>query len=580
MISKPTYDGRRWTTQAFIKKIASDTKNRPDLRYAFVLGAGASVQSGIRGASDLAFEWVQELHARHCTDDRTVEEWATPETLGILGLTITDLAASYSAIYDRRFESDPAEGFAVLEREMEGKSPSIGYSVLAEILATTNHNVVVTTNFDNLVADGMATYTDKLPLVCGHEALAEYAQPLHRRPIVAKVHRDLLLGPYSSVKRTARLADNWGLALQHLFRHYTPVFIGYGGNDGSLMGYLEALDVDSLPSPPFWCYYAPAGAPTGRIENWIAENKGGLVPIDGFDQLMMFLGHELEYTPNKDRYLLDVAEARAQRYAEDRDALDPSSWLSWSVRAEQSETVSGAIKIYQQGIRWHIDNPKLVDRFCRYLLERSLYREAESQYRVALKKFPNRENFLDGLATALHRLGKYVEAESIWRKSLEIAPGLIAKANVGLGLNDLHKFAEAEPLLRVARSAGAYRTPGRVLSSLAVAQAHLDQARSARRNARRAEELAPDDGVTLFRVALAFAALRDDERASEVLTRARALEPAVAVWELNWDVLQQLSKAHPAAKKRKRQQPTPVFAVVEGAIAGMASKQSVSTEAS
>ena len=60
---------------------------------------------------------------------------------------------------------------------MERAEPSFGYSVLAKILAETRHRVVITTNFDNLVADALSLYTSKHPLVCGHESLSIFAKP-------------------------------------------------------------------------------------------------------------------------------------------------------------------------------------------------------------------------------------------------------------------------------------------------------------------------------------------------------------------------------------------------------------------
>ena len=48
---------------------------------------------------------------------------------------------------------------------MTDKEPSFGYSVLAQILAGTRHNVVITTNFDNLVVDALSFYCRaRLPL--------------------------------------------------------------------------------------------------------------------------------------------------------------------------------------------------------------------------------------------------------------------------------------------------------------------------------------------------------------------------------------------------------------------------------
>ena len=68
---------------------------------------------------------------------------------------MNDLAKDYSAIFDETFKISKKDGFAFLEKEMEGKEPSCGYSVLAQILAKNQHNIVITTNFDSIVEDAL-----------------------------------------------------------------------------------------------------------------------------------------------------------------------------------------------------------------------------------------------------------------------------------------------------------------------------------------------------------------------------------------------------------------------------------------
>jgi len=97
-------------------------------------------------------------------------------------------------LYRARFGRDAEEGFAYLESLMTGRSPSFGYSLLAHILASTRHRVVITTNFDNLVSDALFVYSGATPLVCGHESLVPFARAHVRRPLIVKLHRDLLLG--------------------------------------------------------------------------------------------------------------------------------------------------------------------------------------------------------------------------------------------------------------------------------------------------------------------------------------------------------------------------------------------------
>ena len=69
-----------------------------------------------------------------------------------------------------------------------------------------------------------------------------YIRAALRRPLVAKIHRDLLLNPLSEPGEIDKLSDGWDRALKLILNSYTPIVIGYGGNDGSLMGLMGFLN--------------------------------------------------------------------------------------------------------------------------------------------------------------------------------------------------------------------------------------------------------------------------------------------------------------------------------------------------
>ena len=129
-------------------------RSMKDRQFAFILGAGASFTSGVPTGHHLAQRWLRDLHLRECVDQRPLQDWVASCGIGNSNGTLTwDAAADhYPLVFERRFDGDREAGYAELEAAMEGKSPSLGYSLLAEIIQHTRHRVVVTTNFDNLVA--------------------------------------------------------------------------------------------------------------------------------------------------------------------------------------------------------------------------------------------------------------------------------------------------------------------------------------------------------------------------------------------------------------------------------------------
>lgn len=235
---------QQWTLYGFVEHFSFVHEKMGDHKYVWVLGAGASKSSGIPLGSQLVDRWLEELYTRECTDRAIIPEvkdWATPENLGkdiFRQFKWDERASFYPQIFQRRFRQYPKEGYAYLEDVMSAKDPSPGYSILAAATLTGQvprpnhappHNVVITTNFDNLVGDALSIYTDTFPMICGHESLAGFAQVSLTRPLICKIHRDLLFAPQNDPRSLKRLKDAWGIALTALFEHCTPLFIGYGG---------------------------------------------------------------------------------------------------------------------------------------------------------------------------------------------------------------------------------------------------------------------------------------------------------------------------------------------------------------
>jgi len=91
------------------------------------------------------------------------------------------------------------------------------------------HNVVITTNFRTSGGDACRSIRT-LFANRGHESLAGFAGVSLTRPLICKIHRDLLFARRMT-PQLETIERCWGIALTKLFEHYTPVFIGYGGND-------------------------------------------------------------------------------------------------------------------------------------------------------------------------------------------------------------------------------------------------------------------------------------------------------------------------------------------------------------
>ena len=406
---------------------------REDRKYCFIIGSGASKQSGIKTGGELVEQWIKKLDRDYGEDE--VIAW-----MADANIQSDNLAPHYSTIYSKRFELDPKEGYYELEKLMEGKEPSCGYSVLAQVLANTQHNIVISTNFDSLMEDAMFIYTNKRPLVCGHESLTGFIKPIQTRPLIAKIHRDVLLGPKSSVQETELLETNWEKALSNIFKLYTPIVIGYGGNDGSLMGFLGK--VDAIEGGIFWCYWAPGGLPDERIQNLVAKHSGYLIPVEGFDEMMVQLSSTLGYEL-LDKKIITIAGNRADNYRkqiekiqksklsdETSKALDKTikdseqDWWIVGLKASKTKNADKKQQIYLEGLKKYPKSHELMAGYADFLSDvRKDHDSAEKYYKKALELSPDDSWVVGSYADFLSGVRKdHDNAEKYYKKALELSP--------------------------------------------------------------------------------------------------------------------------------------------------------------
>ena len=445
--------------------------NQENGRFCFILGSGASVESGIPDGKKLEMDWMNCLMGKNDDPDEPggteaytperVQEWAN-----VLHLTYSfdDLKSAwedaianhettlpseyYFDIYRLRFFPDPPKGFRYLEQIMEKSEPSIGYHTLA-LLMTKNdslNNLLITTNFDSLAEDAITSYTDKRPLVIAHESLAGYMDVETSRPIIAKVHRGLFYEPFNTTEETNKLDDKWKPALLQAFRHYAPIVIGYAGGDQSLMSFLEEPGTE-MKHGFYWCIRGTK-EPDERIKKLVKDKKGCFVRIDGFDQLMMKLGSELygdETTPTETGKLLEKqAKQRFEKYNKQWDELDEKTKDDPSLADAMDPLKEEEQKKAQEREK---NNTMTFWDYFRQGKEASHkgdYPRAVEAYTEAIKLWPESDAAYNNRGNALNNLRRYEEALQDFNRAIELNPkNDAAYNNRGYALNDLGHYEEA-----------------------------------------------------------------------------------------------------------------------------------------
>ncbi len=450
MTEKPK-ETQEITLKQFIRHFTEDTKGMQEEKFCFILGAGASKSSGIPTGEEFAKKWLTKIEEDLGSPE--FEQWLKNEKIDA-----DNCASYYPLIFSKRFIKKKA-GYGDLELEMLKAEPSLGYSFLAEIMAQGKHNIVITTNFDSLMEDALFIFTSNKPLIIGHSSLANFINTQSKRPQIIKVHHDLLLSPRNTETDTKEMDAALKKGLQEIFKYYTPVVIGYGGNDGGFMDILKG----SLDGEIFWCYVGDE-LPKAEIQELVADKQGFFVPIDDFDQLMFLIGDRMGLGPLHER-MEAVAQKRRTEYRRQfenmigkvgssdkddpmqkalKDMIDRvgDSWWACELLARQATNSDDKEKIYQEGLGKFPKSYELMSNYAIFLSDiRKDYDEAESYYKQVLKLDPDSANNNGNYAIFLSEIRKdYDKAERYYQKALELDPeDANVNGNYAIFLSEIRK---------------------------------------------------------------------------------------------------------------------------------------------
>ncbi len=323
---------------------------------------------------------------------------------------------------------------------------------MARFLATTENNLVITTNFDSLIEDALFIYTGKRPIVASHESLAEYVDISTKRPIIAKLHRGLFFHPLNKSDELKELSGQWKKVLQTVFRIFTPIVIGYGGGDRTLMEFLKDRTVEL--NGIYWCYVG--AEPNEDILKLVEDQKGYFVPIAGFDEMMLMLGNLFRYESPNQR-IMEVAKERAERYDKEFD--------EFSKKVEEITEPTKAEKVVKKSLEDYADKEKAallelikkepsVENYYRlgnYERINGNYSDAVEYYTKAIELNPDYEAAYNCRGVAYWGLKNYKDSIQDYSKCIELDPqNYITYYNQGISYADLSKIEEKKENLKKA----------------------------------------------------------------------------------------------------------------------------------
>ena len=389
------------TTKHLIRLIV--TRNGKVPNFSILLGAGASETSGVKTARKMITDWRHQLFQDSGVDVE-YNEWLNNQCWHYSD-------DEYSILFEKIFDR-PVQRRVYIEECIRGAHPSWGYVYLADLLANRFFNVVLTTNFDDLMNEACHLYSDGLrPIVAAHDSTIQNIRISSERPKIIKLHGDFLYDDIkNTVSETDALADNTSHKLNQFAKEYGLVVLGYSGRDQSVMNTLEKLlqEENNYRQGIYWCIH-PEETISNRLCSFLEQDRVYPVTIDrfGFDGFVADLHNDAALKPPR---------AIVSPYEMVKDRLD---FFVGNMDFFKSHAVIGShIKMLQRGIAPSVD---------------------ESAARISVSIAPQH------LAILFSSQGRFREAIPYWAELYKQDP---ADLNVAVGYaNALDQGGEKAKLL-------------------------------------------------------------------------------------------------------------------------------------
>ena len=197
--------------------------------FVLFLGAGASASSKVPTASKLISEWREKFSATYPEHD-------------LNKLPFYNTSDEYSKLFEILYDQQ-SQRREFIESKINEATPSMGYVYLVNLIRNGVFNTTFTTNFDDLLNEACYQFSSDLrPIVCAHDSSIKYVRITSKRPKIVKLHGDFL---FDNIKNTVReletLEDNMKNKLRQFASEFGFVFLGYSGNDRSVMDVVNTL---------------------------------------------------------------------------------------------------------------------------------------------------------------------------------------------------------------------------------------------------------------------------------------------------------------------------------------------------
>ncbi len=325
-----------------IKDLANYIKiksgNSPN--YSLFLGAGASVTSGINSGAQLVDEWRKEIYEMLSgtlySDVKVAKAYLIDKESAWY-----DPSNEYSSLFQKKFDL-PSQRRRFVERQVDSKLPSIGYSYMVSLFQSGYFDTVFTTNFDDLINEAFYQFSRERPTLCAHDSSIKSVSVNSSRPKIIKVHGDYLFDSIkSTLNETESLETNTREKLIEFTKKYGLIFIGYAGNDRSIIDVINYLlrQDEFLGNGIYWCFRKDDEI-NPDLHKILKKEKVYYIEIDGFDEALA----EIHYHINGEGLSLEAnfkstkRESMITNFIEDSFHLSNNKYIAQDITKLQTHT--------------------------------------------------------------------------------------------------------------------------------------------------------------------------------------------------------------------------------------------------
>lgn len=279
---------------AFLRAV----KQNSDTNHVVLLGAGASISSGIQSAADCIWEWKRDIFLtqnphlpreykeyKSETVQRSIQAWLDNQA----GFPKEGAPEEYSFYAQKAYPIDDVRR-KYFENICRNKTPHTGYMILSLLSKAQMVRSVFTTNFDGLV-EKAAHLTNITPFAV---SLAN-PQEIHRpesgdHVLTVALHGDFKYGPLKNTEQELDAQDvTFIRALTDHLKNRHLIVCGYSGRDKALMSALRAAYEEQGSGMIFWCGFGSHinDDVKGLIDHAKAHGRSAYyVATEGFDTTM------------------------------------------------------------------------------------------------------------------------------------------------------------------------------------------------------------------------------------------------------------------------------------------------------